>query len=251
MCDAFAQCVERLVPCVGRCMTSCNNDVVFRGDTRRNMCALTIDDGPLGHDPLCTLPQITLILKLYNARATFFLVWSRLKAMFAHERARYMGMLLQDGHEVGVHFAGRWGCCQDEDALIAEAREMKEEFEVLFRRKLLYVRPAGGFARHSTTLRMQQELQLTTVIGTAYPFDVDLCKHMSSKNIGRCAQQMAVRDGSIVILHDGRNITEKMLSFLNNNANSNQRKRVVTLRTLLDDIHSEAARPNCPTLNVY
>lgn len=84
-----------------------------------------------------------------------------------------------------------------------------------------YARPPGGFARSETITALETELGLTTVIGTAYPLDADMCK---CRNGGR-----------IVILHDTANLVAKVEGFLTQAVDEDQ-LRVVTLDHLLEDI---------------
>ena len=66
-----------LVGLAGICKdTRLFNDVLFRAKTRRREVALTLDDGP---DESVT-PQVLEILSSHQARATFFLIGSRVRA---------------------------------------------------------------------------------------------------------------------------------------------------------------------------
>lgn len=98
-----------------------------------------------------------------------------------------------------------------------------------------YARPPGGFARSETITALETELGLTTVIGTAYPLDADMCKCRNPHKLGTCAATMARGGGRIVILHDTANLVAKVEGFLTQAVDEDQ-LRVVTLVHLLEDI---------------
>ncbi len=67
---------------------------VWCGDTSRHAVAITFDDGP---SPLYT-PEILALLKQYQARATFFVIGSKV------EKSPWLiQAMLRGGHEVGNH----------------------------------------------------------------------------------------------------------------------------------------------------
>ena len=80
-----------LVPWVERHYPGC----LYRVPTRQKMVALTIDDGP---DPGST-PAILDQLRRHGARATFFLIASRVK-----RESSAMDRLVREGHQLGNHF---------------------------------------------------------------------------------------------------------------------------------------------------
>lgn len=71
-----------------------DNDFVFEEDTEQKVCYLTFDDGP---DPTVTT-RILDILKEYNVKATFFVVYKDGKK----ERELY-NRIVDEGHTIGVH----------------------------------------------------------------------------------------------------------------------------------------------------
>ncbi|MGD8192140.1 polysaccharide deacetylase family protein [Brevibacillus ginsengisoli] len=93
--SAIAQNADPLLAAKkGRKYYESRKEIVWEVPTKDKVIALTFDDGP---DPHYT-PQLAALLKQYNAKATFFVVGSRVKKFPNIVRA-----LSKDGHEIGNH----------------------------------------------------------------------------------------------------------------------------------------------------
>lgn len=241
-CQSAGVCLEPIVPCCCSCMTGCHDGVVWRSESAFDMglVALTIDDSPRMDMTLDEVDKIMLILHEHDqAKATFFFIWTILDIFLKNNPivARYfLDKIRTEGHEVGVHFDGRWGCTKPTAEFTQEAETMINRLNRDFRIELKYARPPGGFATHKTVSALEK-LKLTTVIGTAYPFDVDLCRCLSAKRLGTCAAAMGHTGGRIVILHDRKDLIPKLKAYLNR-AVRQDGLEVVTLKTMLDNIRN-------------
>lgn len=81
-------------PTKGRAYYEERGDIVWEVPTHRKLIALTFDDGPDGRNT----PAILDLLKEYDAKATFFVVGSRVEKLpHLVKRER------EEGHEVGNH----------------------------------------------------------------------------------------------------------------------------------------------------
>lgn len=206
-------CFERALPCLGSCLlTRCAPGVVWyvppeRGYTRRRtgaqkLVALTIDDMPRKNFKPSELVDLLRLLKRYNAKATFFLVHERLCKIDQYVQCRIVRMIKDGGHEIGVHFPGRGTLFPDVPQLVKEARAARLYYQKNFGMAVRFVRPAGGLATPELVRKWDDESSLTTLIGTAYPFDADLLACLSPRALGRCAADLAAEGGRIAILHD-------------------------------------------------
>ena len=180
------------------------------------------------------------LLKQHNATATFFFVWRGARSRAAADPCAIIQLLCRHGHEVGVHFSGRWGCCMSDSELCSQVIEAVLNLERITGVRPRYVRMPGGFSRRSSVDRLRS-LRLTVVNGTAYPFDVDLCASLDAATLGRAAADLGARGGRIAILHDRENLIPKVKAFLEQA--DCRRLQVVRLDALLDDAtvcHSHA-----------
>lgn len=136
-------------------------------------------------------------------RATFFVIWSRLVA--TPNWKEMVAMIVRDGHEIGAHYAGRWGWCRSPRSYIEdEGRLLVAYMKKNFGKRVSFVRPPGGLATWGFVDAHYNVLGLETVIGTGYAFDVDLCSCRSAAVQGRLTAEMAAgKDSVISIFHDG------------------------------------------------
>lgn len=241
MFECVARCLEPCAPWLCGCMTGCDGRVVWRGEAqrRRRLVALTIDDVPNeGTMTVDGLLALLALLDVHNARATFFVIWNAAKRVDSSVLFTMLKTIHGKNHEIGVHFDGRWGCTVSDAAICRETTEMLHALQNFCGVKPKYARLPGGFSRQSTVTLLNDTFDLTVVNGTAYPFDVDLCKWRSAKRLGQCAANLGRDGGRIAILHDREDLHEKVKAFLDQAASN--RCHVVRLDTLLDDIHPEA-----------
>lgn len=148
--------------------------------------ALTFDDGP---DPKVTM-QILETLEKYNAKATFFMLGSRVE--FYPEIAKNVQAA---GHELGNH---SW---THPNLNKASVDKVKDEIhntsaiieEVTGQKATLFRPPYGAF---NDTVKAQSDLPIAL-------WDVDTLdwKHKDPGHLLRSIKQ-TVKDGSIILMHD-------------------------------------------------
>ena len=151
--------------------------------------ALTFDDGP---SPRNT-PRLLEVLARHGARATFFVMRSRLRS-----HAELGRRLLAEGHEIGVH--GDWHLppwALPPRWLRAEiARSVAAARDTLNITPRHYRAPFGLLLPHQArTVRSQG---LVPVLGDVYPRDHSF---RNAEPIVQCVLGR-LQEGSIVILHD-------------------------------------------------
>lgn len=164
--------------------------IVLRGRPGRRQVALTFDDGP---DPAWT-PQILDALADAGARATFFLVGERVERN--PELAR---RLVAAGHQVAHHsHTHRWDLMfwrprlvADVDAGLAALQAATDRIPRFFRP------PIGILAPEVLDAARSRGMQL--VGWSVRPYDTRL--RSADELVRRVLSK--VRDGSIVLLHDG------------------------------------------------
>ncbi len=187
-------------------------DVVYFVDTRAKAVALTLDDGP----DATTTPAILDLLGPNGARATFFLITSRVPGN--EELVRRM---LAEGHEIGNHML------RDEPSIELPPQEFErqlgESHELLSGfAPVRWFRPGSGHY-DARMLKALDRRGYRCALGSVYPFDPQIRWSWFSKRfiLGN------VREGSIVILHD---------------AGSNGRRTLKTLKGVLPELKKRGFR---------
>jgi peptidoglycan/xylan/chitin deacetylase (PgdA/CDA1 family) len=194
-------------------------DVMYFVDTRAKAVALTLDDGPDAR----TTPAILDLLRQHGARATFFLITSRVAGN--EELVRRM---LAEGHEIGNHMV------RDEPSIelapweferqLAESHGLLSGFA-----PVRWFRPGSGHY-DERMLRAVDRRGYRLALGSVYPFDPQIRWPWFSKRfvLGN------VREGSIVILHDAGSNGKRTLETLGDVLPklSERGLRVVTLSEL-------------------
>ena len=233
-------CLEPAAPCLFGWMTCCwDGRVVWRASEaqrwpHRGQVALTIDDVPRAGTTAADVQALMALLASHNASATFFVMFEQFVAAPENVRRVFMDHVRAHGHEVGLHFEGRWGHAMHVDELRQRAVEAQHLVEHRYGLKLRYARMPGGFSRPEQVTVLEQ-LGLTVVNGTGYPFDVDLCACLSARALGRCAARLTAQGGRIAILHDADKLYGEVEAFLRAARNQNGHA-VVTLEELLERI---------------
>lgn len=176
-------------------------DVLFHINLPSNLryISLTIDDFPNPHD-LSISFEILDLLRLYNAKCTFFLIGSHIQN---HENSSQIQTLFQrltmDGHEIGNH---GW---RDEEAIRLSESELEQQiinteniisnYTNSFKKK--WFRPGSGFFNR-TMIQMCTRLGYRLVLGSIYPYDPQMpYPRLNSRFI-----EYKLYSGAIVILHD-------------------------------------------------
>ena len=233
-------CLEPAAPCLFGWMTCCwDGRVVWRASEaqrwpHRGQVALTIDDVPRASTTAADVQALMALLASHNSSATFFVIFDQFVAAPENVRRVFMDHVRAHGHEVGLHFEGRWGHAMHVDELRQRAVEAQHLVEHRYGLKLRYARMPGGFSRPEQVTVLEQ-LGLTVVNGTGYPFDVDLCACLSARALGRCAARLTAQGGRIAILHDADKLYGEVEAFLRAARNQNGHA-VVTLEELLERI---------------
>ena len=239
-CGACGACLEPAVPCLFGWMTCCwDGRVVWRASEagrwpHRGQVALTIDDVPRAGTTIGDVQALMALLASHNASATFFVIFEQFVRASENVRRVFMDHVRAHGHEVGLHFRGRWGHAMHVDKLTQRAVEAQHLVEQRYGLKLRYARMPGGFSRPEQVTVLEQ-LGLTVVNGTGYPFDVDLCARLPARALGRCAARLTAEGGRIAILHDTKKLYHEVEAFLHAARNQNGHA-VVTLEELLERI---------------
>jgi peptidoglycan/xylan/chitin deacetylase (PgdA/CDA1 family) len=165
-------------------------DVLYRGDRKAAVVAMTFDDGP---HPDFT-PRILAILRHYNVKGTFFVV--------GEMAAQYPGLIRAEkaaGHVIGNHtyhhvnltkiptdeIATEWQACQD----VAKA---------VTGETMRFCRPPGG-DYDSDVMAAATRLGLTTVLWTDDPGDyADPGDRVIENRV-----LARIGNGGIILIHDG------------------------------------------------
>lgn len=166
--------------------------------TDQPLVALTIDDGPddQGVGDANTTQNILQTLAQHNAKATFFLISSRITP----QNRALISQMVSQGHELGNHLT------VDEPSINLSLPEFKAalqlaEQEILAasesQTSLAWMRPGSGRCNSEMTQIAQQQ-GYKIALGAPWPYDTSL------PSSGFAAQQILanVQPGSIIVLHD-------------------------------------------------
>jgi len=164
-------------------------EAVYKFKTNQPFAALTIDDGP---DSTNT-PKILDVLSANNARATFFLVSSRIKG-----NEQLVRRIVAEGHEIGNHL-------QRHDVASINLSDAEFERQLIIADSVLsqfgdvkWFRPGSGWYSREM-IGIIEKHGYKCVLGSVYPLDPFLkwdwfiVKYVISNTT----------PGSIIILHDG------------------------------------------------
>jgi peptidoglycan-N-acetylglucosamine deacetylase len=197
-------------------------DVVFFVEQRPGVVALTLDDGP---HPVVT-PSVLDVLAAHNARATFFLLGER-----ASRNTEVVRAIASEGHELGNH---TW---QDERSASLSAAALSEsvvrtegvlgEFG-----KVRLFRPGGGSLGGGRVVTLAERHGYRCVLGSVYPHDV----RISSTEFIVSDVLNRIRDGAIIVLHEGTTERARVTDILSRVLPELERRKytVTTVSALLD-----------------
>lgn len=230
-------CLEPVAPCFMGWMTGCwDARVVWRSGERTRKVALTIDDVPRDETRVEDVYLLMNLLRNAGAHATFFVIFEKFHKASTEVQRVFMQRVKADGHEVGLHFKGRWGHTMRVQDVSKGACEAMHFVQRCYDLKIRHARMPGGFSTRAQVTALER-LGLKVVNGTGYPFDVDLCACMSALALGRCAARLVEEGGRIAILHDTNKLLASVEAFLNaRRAYEGQTNTVVTLDELLERI---------------
>ncbi len=164
--------------------------IILRAPAGSGRVAITFDDGP---DPEWT-PQVLDALEAAGARATFFLVGQRVE-----QHPELARRLVQAGHQVAHHsHSHRWDLMFWRPALLADFDAGLAALQAATERIPRFFRPPIGIlAPEVVDAAQSRGMQLTG--WSVRPYDTRLRE--PDELVRRVASK--VRDGSIVLLHDG------------------------------------------------
>jgi peptidoglycan-N-acetylglucosamine deacetylase len=161
---------------------------LYQIHTDAPLVALTIDDGP---DPVST-PRILAELRRHDARATFFLITTRLSG-----EERLVEQIVREGHQLGNHFTrDRPSIRLDRQAFEADLLTAHRALATWAQPR--WARPASGWYSREMVEVMRRH-GYRCALGSVYPFDV-LIPSVSWAN--RYILR-TVRPGAVVVLHGG------------------------------------------------
>ncbi len=184
-----------------RAFADAHPEVLFYVETDRQVVALTLDDGP---NPQVT-PQILDLLAAYDAHATFFLLGDHVEG---NENLR--DRMRAEGHELGNHLY--------EDQVSLSLSPQNFEHQLMRTDSLLsydansggkWLRPGSGWFS-DRMVEQSAEHGYRLALGSVYPHDLLL---QSPKLISEFILKRA-HAGSVLILHDGDEDTERTLAVL-------------------------------------
>lgn len=174
---------------------------ICRGKPGQMRVALSFDDGP---DPVAT-PALLELLRRENVPATFFLIGRNVDA-----HPEIAKQIADDGHLIGNHtYNHRWSSTFTMASAIA--REMSTTQEAIQRATGVtpkYFRPPIGL----TTPHFQTALKRVGLLLVGW--DVRPMDSVQPANVVIERVLKNVRDGSIVLLHDGNAPAEKIIEIV-------------------------------------
>ncbi len=160
---------------------------LFSVATSEQAIAMTIDDGP---DPAGT-PAILAALGEHGARATFFLISSRVNGQEALVRR-----IVTEGHEIGNHLTREERSMSlPPEAFAAAVGEAGATLGAFA--PVRWLRPGGGLF-NAAMLGSIERAGYRCALGSIYPFDSQL----RSSGVAAAYILANARPGAVVILHD-------------------------------------------------
>ena len=156
--------------------------------TTERLVALTLDDGP---DAVHTR-EILRVLRENDARATFFLISSRVPGNEA-----LVAAAVTEGHELGNHLTRDEASVRLAPAAFAAA--VREADTVLERfAPVRWLRPASGWYDGAMLDTIEREGH-RCALGSIYPFDA----HQPWARLSAAYILANARPGAVIVLHEG------------------------------------------------
>jgi peptidoglycan/xylan/chitin deacetylase (PgdA/CDA1 family) len=161
---------------------------LYQVPTEQRLVALTLDDGP---DPVST-PLILAELRRHRARATFFLITTRVRG-----QEPLMRSLVAERHELGNHLTrDRPSIRLDRHAFEADLVQADRELSKWMR--TTWARPGSGWYSQ-TMIEVMRRHGYRCALGSVYPLDATI------PSVAWAARYILwnVKPGAVVVLHDG------------------------------------------------
>lgn len=180
--------------------------------------ALTFDDGPSS----VYTREILDVLNKYNAKATFFVVGYQL----SQSKGEILRQMISAGHEIGNHSATHPSSLTtlSEEALLEEITDVNERiYELTGGYVCTLLRPPGGHIDKATADKLYAGgIRMHTILWDADTRDWESNAEYKNGTISReeaiaNAKALAlsqVKDGSILLMHDIKEITPDLLEEL-------------------------------------
>jgi polysaccharide deacetylase family sporulation protein PdaB len=177
----------------------------MRGDTRKRQVAITFDDGP----HRAYTPELLLILRRYNAKATFFVVGEK-----AQQAPNLVKAEVAGGHTVANHTYHHVDLTKIRDEDVAtEIKACGEVLEEITGRAPHLFRPPGGDYNNHVA-EVAEALGYITVLWTDNPRDYE----KPGERLIETRVLNKIRNGAIILMHDGVqqtvDVLPQMLRFL-------------------------------------
>jgi peptidoglycan-N-acetylglucosamine deacetylase len=192
---------------------------LYQVPTQKPLVALTIDDGP---DPVTT-PRILNQLHRHHAKASFFLITSRIAG-----QESLIQQMVREGHEPANHFT------RDRPSISLDSQAFEQDLLQAHRSLWRWshprwARPASGWYSQ-TMIAVMQGYGYRCALGSVYPLDAAI----PSATWATSYILRHVRPGAVVILHDGGNRGQRTATVLAEVLPELRRRgfRVVTLSEL-------------------
>ncbi len=214
--------------------------VVCRGPVGEKLCALTFDDGP---DPIATT-RLMELLRREHVQATFFCVGARVL-----ESPDTAAQIVADGHLLGNHSHRHswWTNLLSPGALAEEILCAQSAIQTAAGMTPLYYRPPVGLTNPGTAIVMRR-LKLICVGWSVRSLDRN---SISVRRVVRRIQR-GLREGGIVLLHDGGVDPHRLLTIVEQVITWARKEgyRFVRLDQLLDNVGASNASSRIATAEV-
>ena len=162
-------------------------DVLYSIDTKEQVIALTIDDGP---DPVSTRLILDTLAENQSS-ATFFIIASRIQG-----NESLLEEMVASGHELGNHLT-RDEPSIDLEPLVFESELIRSHELLEGYSEIHWFRPGSG-RYDDWMLKILEEHGYHCALGSIYPLDA----HIPSTWFAKKVIRWRVKPGAIIILHD-------------------------------------------------